>query len=149
MKNKEAQASESGLSRRTLLKAGGTAMVVAAAGSRLLGQPPDDAEPAVPTTGEELTLSRVLVFWLAVTNTNSDLTIPISAATIEKVTGLKSIKPGDTVDVAIKYVNAHKATYDKIKDEFQKLSDAFAYTPGQCPKASVTLRKLADVDPNS
>ena len=131
------------LSRRTILSnvvasalAGSSARLFADVASHLSGN-------------EETDLFRVLTLWLAITNSHPSLALPISASTVEAVTGLKSTVSGDHVDTAIKYINKHQDTYNNIKKEFDKFTNAFIYTPGQCPRAITTLRKLADQNPNS
>ena len=135
----------SAVSRRAILT-GAVAAVLASSSVKLLaGSTPQPA----PTGNEEVDLFRFLILWVVATNSHSDLKFPISAATVKTITGLESTQPGDRVDTTIKYINSHAAAFKNIRKEFDKFTNAFLYAPGQCPKVTTTLRKLADQDPNA
>lgn len=151
MKNKAVKGSGGEISRRTLLTTGSAAMILAGFGPVTTQIARADALPSAIMDGsEEKHVAITLAFWLAVTNNNSALKLPLDPNAIEKATGLKSAHSGDEIDTVIKRVNSNQKTYEDIRAEFAKITKLlFNYGPGQCPMNLTTLKKLADLDPNA
>jgi hypothetical protein len=150
MKNKAVRANNGGISRRKLLKTGSAAAVLAGFGS--IAGKMAHAGTLSPATMDEVKeendVARVLAFWLAATNGQADLKLPLTRDAVKKATGLVAVD-GNKIDDAIKRVNANADKYEAMRTEYGKIADLlFGYAPGQCPRQLETLKKLADINPN-
>jgi len=151
MKNKAVKPNNGGISRRKLLKTGAAAAVLASFGPMAgkMAHAGALSSATMDDVREEDDVARVLAFWLAATNGNDDLKLPLTRAAVKEATGLEAAD-GNKIDDAIKHVNANPNKYKTMRDEYAKIARLlFNYAPGQCPRKLTTLKKLADVKPNA